>query len=90
MSNIPTRAGDVVVFRTMKTFKIFAVAVVSKNGQQDIASEPAYHTPDHHAAIAKATSLRRSGARIFFCDIDIPKWSELELRSQEVSERRYA
>jgi hypothetical protein len=80
MTSIPTQAGDVVVFRTMKTFKTFAVAVVSKNGQQDIASDPAFHTPDHHAAIAKATSLRRPDTRIFFCDIDARKWSELQLQ----------
>jgi hypothetical protein len=90
MTNIPTLRGDVVVFRTTKTFRTFGVSVIVKHGQQDIGLNPSFHTPDHHAAIAKAVSLRRRGARIFFCDIDIHRWSELKLPAVDVTERRSA
>jgi hypothetical protein len=75
---IPTHSGDVLIFRTKKTFTIHAVVEVLWDGQQEVQTgqEPA-HEADYAAAVAIAKRLLRPRRRIFLQDIDRNTWLEV-------------
>ena len=79
MSPIPTKIGDVVILRTTQTFTIYAVGLISKDGQQDFGDgrTSVSHAMDMEGALAAARSMLRPGRRIFLLGIDAGEWSEI-------------
>jgi hypothetical protein len=75
---IQTRVGDVLILQTAKSYTVFAVGRVSKDGQRDFDSEPnVQHVSDSEAAFAAARALRAPGRRILLRDLDTGEWSEV-------------
>jgi hypothetical protein len=75
---IPTQSGDVWILQTTHSYKILAVGRVSKDGQQDFASEKDVRGENNYgAAGARATDLVVHGRRIFLRNIDADEWSEI-------------
>jgi len=78
VKRIPTRVDDVLILRTRRSFTVYAVGVVSRDGQQDFGSQAfPTHVTDDAAALTIAKSLRTSGSRVFLSDIDTGDWSEI-------------
>jgi len=75
---IPTQAGDVLILQTSQSFTIYAVGVVTRDGQQDfgVPASPT-HVTDRGAAIRTAKTFLTRGRRIFLRDIDSGDWSEI-------------
>jgi hypothetical protein len=75
---IPTQSGDVLILQTTHSYTIFAVGRVSKDGQQDFASEKdVRHENNYGAAVARAKALVVNGRRVFLRNIDADDWSEI-------------
>ena len=75
---IPTRIGDVLILRTHRTFSIYAVGAVRKNGQQDFQNQTnVKHVTSRDEAIAEAKAIVIPGRRIFVYDIDTGDWSDV-------------
>jgi hypothetical protein len=75
---LPTQPGDVLILRTDHSFTIHVIGSVSKDGQQDFASQMNLtFERDRAAAVAKAKMLVAPGCRIFFRNIDSGDWSEI-------------
>jgi hypothetical protein len=67
---ISTLRGDVLVLCS-DTIPIYAVGVVSQDGQQDFRGlADVQYLSDRAAALAAAKALARSGKRIFVVDVD--------------------
>jgi len=77
-TRIPTQLGDVLILQTTRSYAIYAVGRVSKDGQQDFGSEKdvKYET-DYRAALAHAKTLVVQGRRVFLRNIDDDEWSEI-------------
>ena len=77
-ATIPTRCGDVLILQTDKTFTVYAVGPVSKDGQQDFDGQTNLkHVKDRAAAVTEAKALVVPGGRIFMRNIDTGDWSEI-------------
>jgi hypothetical protein len=75
---IPTQVGDVLILETDKSFAIHAVGRVTRDGQQDFDTQVnVKYESDATAAVARAKALLAPGGRIFICNIDTGKWSEI-------------
>jgi hypothetical protein len=80
---IPIHLGDVLILRTTRSYTIFAVGRVSKDGQQDSSTPANVKEPtvsyesDYAAAVVRAKALVDSRGRIFMLDIDTAEWSEI-------------
>ena len=75
---IPTQLGDVLILRTTKSYTVYVVGRVSKDGQQDFGSEKdVKHESDYDTAVAQARALVAQGRRIFLRNIDADDWSEI-------------
>jgi hypothetical protein len=75
---IPTPVGDVLILHTSSTFSVYAVGVITEDGQQGFNANMAVgHLSDRAAAVTRATRLRQSRRRIFFQNIDTHEWAEL-------------
>lgn len=75
---VPTQAGDVLILRTARTFSVYAVGLVSRDGQQDFqGQENVNHVTGRAAAVAAAKTLVVPGRRILLQDIDTGEWSEI-------------
>lgn len=76
---IPTKVGDVLILQTRRTFTVYAVGAVSKDGQQDFGKQGVntQHVSDRATALTLAKALRLPGGQIFLCDIDTEAWSEV-------------
>ena len=75
---VPTKVGDVLILRTERSFKVYAVGRVAKDDQQDLqGQEHVDYITSRTAAVAKARSLVAPGRRIFLQNIDTGNWSEI-------------
>jgi hypothetical protein len=73
-----TCIGDVLILKTAKSYTVFAVGRVSKDGQLDLEHEPnVQHVSDSALATAAAKALLEPGRRILLRDLDIEEWSEV-------------
>ena len=78
MENLPTQAGDVLILRTERSFRVYAVAVVTQDGQQEFNTEmPVEYVDTSATALARAKVLVRPGGRVFLRNIDTNEWSEI-------------
>jgi hypothetical protein len=70
--------GDVLILRTAKSYTVFAVGRVSKDGQRDFAGAPnVQHASRREEALTVAKALLVPGRRILAQDLDTGEWSEL-------------
>lgn len=77
-TRMPTHAGDVLILRTDQSFAIYAVGLVSGDGQQDVhGGVNVKYVSDRVAAVAKAKALVQPGRRIFLQNLDTGGWSEI-------------
>jgi hypothetical protein len=74
---IATRVGDVLILLTEKSFTVYAVGQVSKDGQQDFHEGSVKHETDRAAAVAAAKALLAPGRRILLRNLDADDWSEI-------------
>ena len=73
-----TRAGDVLILLTAKSYTVFAVGQVSKDGQCDFDGEPnVQYTRRRDEALTVANALLVPGRRILVQDLDTGKWSDV-------------
>lgn len=80
-TRMPTQVGDVLILWTSQSFAIYAVGLVSGDGQQDVhGAVNVEYVSDRAAAVAKAKALVVPGRRIFLLDIDTETWSEISNR----------
>lgn len=76
--SIPTRVGDVLILHTDHSFAIYALGLVSEDGQQAFDTGVGVeYVSDHTAAVAKAKALVLPGRRIFLRNLDTGDWSEI-------------
>ena len=77
VKHIQTRVGDVLILQTAKSYTIFALGRVSKDGQRDFDGDPnVQHVSDRDAALVAAKALLVAGRRILLRDLDSGEWSE--------------
>lgn len=78
---IPTEVGDVLVLETRTPYTIYAVARVTKDGQQDCHAQlnVKYET-DRATAVVEANAIVAPGRRMFLSNIDTGDWSEISRR----------
>jgi hypothetical protein len=75
---VPTKVGDVLILRTERSFKVYAVGRVAKDDQQDLqGQENVDYVTSRMAAVAKARALVAPGRGIFLQNIDTGHWSEI-------------
>jgi hypothetical protein len=75
---VPTQTGDVLILHTAHTFCVYAVGLVTHDGQQGFNAYMAvHHAADYDNALAHATTLRAHGRRLFFLNIDTHRWRAL-------------
>jgi hypothetical protein len=75
---IPTRVGDVLILETRKSFTIYVVGLITKDGQQSFHDRTNQdNVKTRTAAVACAKTLVKPGRRIFLQNIDTGSWSEL-------------
>jgi hypothetical protein len=75
---IPTQVGDVLIVWTTHSFTIYAIGLVTTDGQQHFNGHMAVtHVRDRSAALAQAMTLRAPERRIFYVNIDTNTWSEI-------------
>jgi hypothetical protein len=73
-----TRAGDVLILLTAKSYTVFAVGRVSKDGQCDFDGEPnVQYTRRRDEALDVANALLVPGRRILVQDLDTGVWSDV-------------
>ena len=78
VKHIQTRVGDVLILKTAKSYTIFALGRVSKDGQSDFDSDPnVQHVSNRDAALIGAKALLAAGRRILIRDLDTGEWSEI-------------
>lgn len=74
----PTEIGDVLILRTSKSYRVYAVGSVAAVGQHDFShSEQVRHVPTLGEALEIAQTLIGPGGRIYLLDIDTAEWSEI-------------
>ena len=70
--------GDVLILGTTKSFAVYAVGRVSREGQQDFHSEVGLkYAADHATAVAEAKALITPGRRIYSRNLDTGDWFEI-------------
>ena len=80
-TRMPTHAGDVLILRTDQSFAIYAVGLVSGDGQQNFRGAVNVKYGSNRAvAQDEAKALVVPGRRIFLLDIDTKTWSEISNR----------
>jgi hypothetical protein len=74
-----THVGDVLILQTKRSYTIYAVGLVTREGQQDFggASTAITHVTDRSAAVARAKTLLARGRRILLWDVDTGDWSDI-------------
>jgi hypothetical protein len=78
---ISTQVGDVLILQTNKSFTIYAVGLVMKEGQRNFCGQiDVTHAPDRAAALVEAKALLAPGRRIVLRNIDTNHWSETSTR----------
>jgi hypothetical protein len=76
--HIQTRVGDVLILQTARSYTIFALGRVSRDGQHDFSGDPnVQHVSDRDAALVAAKALLIAGRRILLRDLDSGEWSEI-------------
>ena len=86
---ISTQVGDVLILQTNKSFTIYAVGLVTKEGQQDFCGQMnVTHVPDRAAAMVEAKALLVPGRRIVLCNMDTNDWSEISNRDTTCEPQR--
>lgn len=86
---ISTQVGDVLILQTNKSFTIYAVGLVTKEGQQDFCGQfNVTHVPDRAAAMVEAKALLVPGRRIVLCNMDTNDWSEISNRGTTCEPQR--
>jgi hypothetical protein len=76
--HIQTHAGDVLILKTAKSYTVFALGRVSRDGQRDFDGDPnVQHASDRDAALVAARALIAAGRRILLRDLDTGEWSEM-------------
>src|SRR5688572_30210382 len=78
-SRVPQpQRGDVLILGTTKSFSVYAIGRVSRDGQLDFHGEaPLKHTSIRDTAVAEAKALLALGRRIYFRNLDTGEWSEI-------------
>ena len=75
--------GDVLILGTTKSFSVYAVGRVSRDGQLDFHREaPLKHSSIPDTAVAEAKALVTPGRRIYFRNLDTGEWSEIPNRDR--------
>ena len=74
---IPTQIGDVLILLTERSYKIYVVGAISRDGQQDFENQqmPLKYEPELAAAVTAARTLVAQERRIFFRNLDTDEWS---------------
>jgi hypothetical protein len=81
-TSMPTLIGDVLILETTRTFTIYVVGRITKDGQRDFKdSTDQDNVKTYAAALTCAETLVRPGCRIFLLNIDTGIWSELPPRT---------
>ena len=70
--------GDVLILGTAKSFPVYAVGGVVRDGQQDFGGEEGVkYSRVRATAEAVAKAIVAPGRRIYFRDLDTGEWSEI-------------
>jgi hypothetical protein len=70
--------GDVLILRTRRSYTLYAVGVVIRNGQDDFRrKQPVYHFSSEGEALRTAETLVAPNCRIYLRDIDTGQRSEI-------------
>jgi hypothetical protein len=78
VERIPTQPGDVLILSTDQSFTVYAVGLVTKDGQQEFDTHMnVKYDRARRAAVADAKALVVPGRRIFVRNIDTGAWSEI-------------
>jgi hypothetical protein len=76
--SIPTQPGDVLILSTDQSFTVYAVGLVTKDGQQEFDTQMnVKYDRARETAMADAKALLAPGRRIFFRNIDTGEWCEI-------------
>ena len=70
--------GDVLVLATTKSYSVYAIGRVARDGQRDFNGEadPKY-VMDRATAEEQAKALATPGCRIYLRNLDTGEWSEI-------------
>jgi hypothetical protein len=75
--------GDVLILGTTKSFSVYAVGRVCRNGQLDFQGvAPLKHSCILDTAVAEAKALLTPGRRIYFRNLDTGDWSEIPIETR--------
>ncbi len=78
VERIPTQPGDVLILSTDQSFTVYAVGLVTKDGQQEFDTHMSVkYDRARRAAVADAKALVVPGRRIYVRNIDTGAWSEI-------------
>ena len=70
--------GDVLILGTAKSFEVYAVGHVVRDGQQDFSGDAGVkYSRVRVAAEAVAKAIAEPGRRIYCRDLDTGEWSEI-------------
>lgn len=70
--------GDVLILGTAKSFAVYAVGCVVRDGQQDLGGVAGVkYSRVRSTAEAAAKAIVEPGRRIYFRDLDTGEWSEI-------------
>jgi hypothetical protein len=70
--------GDVLILGTAKSFEVYAVGRVMRDGQQDLWRETGVkYSRVRATAEAAAKAIVEPGCRIYYRDLDTGEWSEI-------------
>jgi len=78
VAKLPTQPGDVLILRTKKSFRVYAVGSVSHAGQEDFHNRQQVHYfAGRDAAVDAAAALIGRGGKIYLVDLDTAQWEEI-------------